>query len=93
MKPLKLNYINYEGKRTSTTVNAQIAILWGSYHGLPPAGDVAEHRHRLTQAIQNHINAINGSLEKSAIESGLLRDIERKIIEQCERDLRQPSLI
>ena len=45
------------------------------------------------EKIQNHINAINGSLEKSAIESGLLRDIERKIIEQCERNLRQPSLI
>lgn len=93
MKPIKLNYTNYEGKRTSTTINAQIAVMWGNYHGLPPLGDVAEHRHKLTQAIQSHINEINGSLEKSAIESALLQDIERKIIDQCERNQKQPSLL
>ena len=93
MKPLKVNYTDYTGNRTSTTVNAQIAIMWGSYHGLPPVGDVTEHRKNLIQAIQSHINQIDGTLEKSSIESGLLQDIERKIIEQCEHDRRQPNLI
>lgn len=93
MKPLKVNYTDYTGNRTSTTINAQIAIMWGSYHGLPPVGDVTGHRKNLIQAIQSHINQIDGTLEKSSIESGLLRDIERKIIEQCEHDRRQPNLI
>lgn len=90
MKPIKLNYTNYNGKRTSTTISGQIALFWGMYHDLPPLGD--DHPKKLTQAIQNHINKIDGALDKGSIENGLLQDVERKIIEQCERDQQQPNL-
>lgn len=90
MKAIKLNITDYNGRRTSTTINGTIAKWWGMYHGLPPVTDNATYHRQLSQALQEKISGLSG-IDKSAIENGLLQDIERKIIEQY--DPEQPSLL
>lgn len=92
MKAIKLNITDYNDRRTSTTINPTIATWWGMYHGLPPVtndNDDSYHR-QLTTALQAKVNGLSG-IDKSAIENGLLQDIERKIIEQ--HDPEQPNLL
>lgn len=102
MKTIKVNYTDYNGKRTSTTISRQIAGFWGIHHGLPFKGgtgnDLEEYYKQLTQAIQKIVNQKDtGGWDKDNIEFSLLNDTEQKIIEQtirqCEHDRRQLNLI
>ena len=89
MKAIKLNITDYNDRRTSTTINPTIATWWGMYHGLPPVNNDDSYHRQLTTALQAKVNGLSG-IDKSAIENGLLQDIERKIIEQY--DPKQPNL-
>ena len=84
MKPIKVNYIDYDGKRTSTTISPQISLFWGRYHGYMPSDDMIEYQRQIRQAIQTYINQFKQGLNKDIIEGYLLSDLERKIIEQYE---------
>ena len=88
MRPIKVNYIDNDGKRTSTTISPQISLFWGRYHGCMPLDDVGEYQKQISQAIQTYVNQLEHGLNKDIIESYLLSDVERKIIEKYEHNNR-----
>ena len=83
MKPIKINYIDFNSKRTSTTINGNIAMqYWFSTDECKNREDKSkmpdDYRARAARAAQKFVNEMKYQIDKDHIENSLIQAILAK---------------